>query len=162
MIMSDIAKNIKRLRMDRGLSQAQLAEKLNVTRQTISSWERGNSYPDVGMLVQITEALNAEVNDLLYPAASRKRGLARIEPLSPGFVIWSVVIYFFLFTIGGVNFGVPLIRFIVGGNGQVGEILNFLCWGMILLVGYIAICVGLITEYLADTSRSDSKKQESD
>ena len=43
MTMSDIAKNIKKLRMDRGLSQAQLAEKLNVTRQTISSWERGVS-----------------------------------------------------------------------------------------------------------------------
>lgn len=161
MIMSDIAKNIKRLRMDQGLSQAQLAEKLNVTRQTISSWERGNSYPDVGMLLRIAEALNAEANDLLYPAARRKRGLGRIEPLSPGFVIWSVVVYFFLFTIGGVNFGVPMIRFIVGGNGQSGEILNFLCWGLILLVGYIAICVGLITEYLTDAFRSEDKEQES-
>lgn len=154
--MSDIAKNIKRLRMDQALSQAQLAEKLNVTRQTISSWERGNSYPDVGMLVQIAEALNAEVNDLLYPAASRKRVFAKIEPLSPKFVIWSVVVYFFLFTIGGINFGVPLIRSIVGG----GELLNFLCWGLILLVAYIAICVGLISEYLADAFHNEKQETE--
>ena len=41
--MADIARNIKQLRMQREMSQAQLAEKVGVTRQTISGWERGDS-----------------------------------------------------------------------------------------------------------------------
>lgn len=160
MSMSDIAKNIKKLRMDQGLSQAQLAEKLNVTRQTISSWERGNSFPDVGMLVQIAEALNAEVNDLIYPTAKQKQGFGRVEPLSPGFAIWSVLLYAVLLILGGAYIALPLFRAILGGD-MWADYLYFIFWGLILLVGYIAICVGLITEYLADAFRSEGKEQES-
>ena len=42
--MSDFAKNIKRRRLELGLSQEQLAEKLAVTRQTVSNWERSVSH----------------------------------------------------------------------------------------------------------------------
>ena len=41
--MSDFARNIKRRRAERGMSQEQLAEKLGVTRQTVSNWERSDS-----------------------------------------------------------------------------------------------------------------------
>lgn len=65
--MADFCVNLKRLRKSEGLSQDLLAEKLGVSRQTISSWERGNSYPDLDMLVQISEALHTTPNQLLYP-----------------------------------------------------------------------------------------------
>ena len=55
--MSDFSSNLRRLRKRAGLSQDALAEKLSVARQTVSSWERGNSYPDLDMLVRISDAL---------------------------------------------------------------------------------------------------------
>ena len=58
--MSDFAKNIKRRRLELGLSQEQLAEKLAVTRQTVSNWERSVSSPDLQMLGRIAGALGTD------------------------------------------------------------------------------------------------------
>ena len=49
--------NIKAIRKSKGLSQEELAIKLNVVRQTISKWENGLSVPDSDMLISISEAL---------------------------------------------------------------------------------------------------------
>ena len=51
--------NIKAIRKLKGLSQQELAVKLNVVRQTISKWEQGLSVPDSDMLIAISEALEA-------------------------------------------------------------------------------------------------------
>ena len=72
--MSDFSSNLRRLRKRAGLSQDALAEKLSVTRQTVSSWERGNSYPDLDMLVRISDALATDPNELLYPNQKRRSG----------------------------------------------------------------------------------------
>ena len=47
--------NMKALRKSQGLSQEELAVKLNVVRQTISKWEQGLSVPDADMLISISE-----------------------------------------------------------------------------------------------------------
>ena len=57
--------NIKALRNAKGLSQEELAIKLNVVRQTVSKWEKGLSVPDAGMIIQIAEVLDTTVNVLL-------------------------------------------------------------------------------------------------
>ncbi len=57
--------NIKALRKAKGLSQEELAVKLNVVRQTVSKWEKGLSVPDAGMVIQIAEILDTTVNILL-------------------------------------------------------------------------------------------------
>lgn len=57
--------NIKSLRKSKGLSQEELAVKLNVVRQTISKWEKGLSVPDSDMLISISEALETPVSTLL-------------------------------------------------------------------------------------------------
>lgn len=49
--------NIKAIRKSKGLSQEELAVKLNVVRQTISKWEKGLSVPDSEILLSISEAL---------------------------------------------------------------------------------------------------------
>lgn len=49
--------NLKALRKDRGLSQEELAVRLNVVRQTISKWEKGLSVPDAAMLIRLAEVL---------------------------------------------------------------------------------------------------------
>lgn len=57
--------NIKAIRKSKGLSQEELAIKLNVVRQTISKWENGLSVPDSDMLLSISEALETPVSTLL-------------------------------------------------------------------------------------------------
>ena len=57
--------NIKAIRKSKGLSQEELAIKLNVVRQTISKWEQGLSVPDSELLVSLSEALDTPVSTLL-------------------------------------------------------------------------------------------------
>ncbi len=57
--------NMKAIRKSKGLSQEELAIKLNVVRQTISKWEVGLSVPDADMLISIAEVLETPVSTLL-------------------------------------------------------------------------------------------------
>ena len=60
-----LSENIKNLRKAKGLSQEELALKLNVVRQTVSKWEQGLSVPDSDMLLALSEALETPVSTLL-------------------------------------------------------------------------------------------------
>lgn len=60
-----LSENIKAIRKSKGLSQEELAIKLNVVRQTISKWEQGLSVPDSDMLISLSEALETPVSTLL-------------------------------------------------------------------------------------------------
>ena len=60
-----LKENIKAIRKSKGLSQEELAIKLNVVRQTISKWEQGLSVPDSDMLISISEVLETPVSTLL-------------------------------------------------------------------------------------------------
>src|SRR5699024_4679105 len=60
-----LKENIKTIRKSKGLSQEELAIKLNVVRQTISKWEQGLSVPDSEMLISISEVLETPVSTLL-------------------------------------------------------------------------------------------------
>lgn len=53
------------LRRKNGLSQEELGEKLNVTRQTVSKWELGQSKPDTDKLMEISKLLNVDFNQLV-------------------------------------------------------------------------------------------------
>ena len=57
--------NVKSIRKSKGLSQEELAVKLNVVRQTVSKWEKGLSVPDSDMLLSLSEALETPVSVLL-------------------------------------------------------------------------------------------------
>ena len=57
--------NIKRIRKSQGLSQEELAIKLNVVRQTVSKWENGLSVPDSSMLIMLADELDTTVSELL-------------------------------------------------------------------------------------------------
>ena len=61
----DLGKKIIEMRKKAKLSQEQLAEKLDVTRQTISNWENGKFYPDIDVLVKISKCFNISLDDLL-------------------------------------------------------------------------------------------------
>ncbi len=57
--------NIKSLRKSKGMSQEELADKLNVVRQTVSKWEKGLSVPDSEMLIRIADVFEVSVGELL-------------------------------------------------------------------------------------------------
>ena len=60
-----LSDNIRTLRKNRGFTQEDLANRLNVTRQTISKWEKGISVPDAEMLSKLAEELETNVGELL-------------------------------------------------------------------------------------------------
>ena len=57
--------NIKAIRKSKGLSQQELAIKLNVVRQTVSKWQQGLSVPDSDMLITMSQVLETPVSTLL-------------------------------------------------------------------------------------------------
>lgn len=63
---------ITELRKEKGLTQKQLAEALNVTDKAVSKWERGLSFPDISMLEPISELLGVSIMELL--AGERQSG----------------------------------------------------------------------------------------
>ena len=75
--MSDIGKNIKKLRTQKDITQEQLAERLHVTRQAVSNWENGKTQPDVETLSMLAECFEISVEELIYgkkeePAKEKK------------------------------------------------------------------------------------------
>ena len=66
--------NIKAIRKSKGLSQQELAIKLNVVRQTISKWEQGLSVPDSDMLISLSEILETPVSTLLGEKVFETKG----------------------------------------------------------------------------------------
>ena len=64
--MHDIARNLKRLRRQRGLTQEELAARLHVTRQAVSNWERNRNLPELEILLSAAELLGVGVDELLY------------------------------------------------------------------------------------------------
>lgn len=60
-----LGERIRQFRKEKGLSQAQLAERLHVVRQTVSKWEKGTSVPDAELLLQLARALDVPAERLL-------------------------------------------------------------------------------------------------
>jgi len=65
MNMQAIGRKISILRKEHDLTQVELADKLGVTFQAVSSWERGNSMPDIAKLPDISQVLGVSIDDLL-------------------------------------------------------------------------------------------------
>ena len=63
------AETLKKLRVDRGLSQRELAEHMYVTRSTVARWENGSRLPDAVMVSRLSQCLGVDVSTLLNAAA---------------------------------------------------------------------------------------------
>ena len=127
--MNDIAANIKSLRKEKGLSQEQFAQKLHVTRQTVSAWERGLSRPGLETIRQIAQALEAEEEQLLYgPGAGKKLKHRRVS-------YWPV-----LWVIPGWFVGMQFFGILLGWLGANGGDELLLVVGQILLGMLVVFC----------------------
>ena len=63
--MNDFGRFLYALRKRKGWTQTELADKLGVTNQAVSKWENGDSFPDTGLLVPISELFGVSVDELL-------------------------------------------------------------------------------------------------
>ncbi|MBO6305540.1 MAG: response regulator [Selenomonadaceae bacterium] len=63
------AETLKKLRVDKGLSQRELAEQIYVTRSTIARWENGSRLPDISMILRLSKCLDTDANTLFSIAA---------------------------------------------------------------------------------------------
>ena len=63
---------IRRVRLDRKMTQKQLAEKMNISDKTISKWECGSGNPDVSLILELSSILGISIQDLLVGYEKRQ------------------------------------------------------------------------------------------
>lgn len=79
--MADVGKNIRKFRTKRHMTQDDLAERLFVSRQTVSNYETGKSNPDLDTLLKIAEVLETDVDGLIFgppDLAGRRKDIRRL------------------------------------------------------------------------------------
>lgn len=72
------SQTLQTVRKNRGMTQEELATRLNVTRQTVSKWEKGLSVPDAELLVRISEILETNVETLLGASKVEQRSQSEL------------------------------------------------------------------------------------
>lgn len=94
-----IAEKIKQLRKDNNMTQENLAEKLNVSRQTISRWETNIAIPDANNIVAISKVFNITTDELLdYKVETIKKKKQFIIDMSVllfgiiGFIVFAILL----------------------------------------------------------------------
>ena len=78
-----LAGTLSQLRKKKGLSQAELAERLHVNQASVSRWEKGMGAPGAGMLQKLADVLEVDVSALLTGEASTFDGLSRLAIRDP-------------------------------------------------------------------------------
>ena len=68
-----LGEKIKELRRKAGMSQEQLAEKLNVSRQAITKWETDKGIPDIANLIAISDEFGLSLDELIKGNVSVKK-----------------------------------------------------------------------------------------
>jgi transcriptional regulator with XRE-family HTH domain len=97
--MQMFSSNLKRLRAARNLSQEEIAQKLHITRQTVSGWETGRCEPDIDMLKALADVLNVDVQELICGAKTGDKRAFDRRFLIPTYVLGGVIVLFVLFRI---------------------------------------------------------------
>ena len=75
----ELSNQMKKYRTEAGLSQDALAEKIFVSRQTISNWETGKNYPDINSLLRMSEVFGISVDALLKGDVEEIKEMIKIE-----------------------------------------------------------------------------------
>lgn len=113
-IKTNIADNLSSLRQSLGMTQVQLAEKMNYSDKAISKWERAESVPDVAILKQLADLFGVSVDWLIAPhsgdvpapeasgVTSRRHNQLQISLLSAVGVLFIVALVFAVLWIVGV------------------------------------------------------------
>ena len=68
----DFSEKLQKIRKENNITQEQLADKLNVSRQAVSKWESGTAYPDTEKLIQISKIFNISLDELINNRETEK------------------------------------------------------------------------------------------
>ena len=121
----EIGSKLKHARNEKGITQEQAAELLDVSRQTISNWENNKSYPDIISVIKMSDIYSVSLDHLLKEEKSMKqtyrefleestntvrakKNLGKIILFSTYFTIWVVVMIIFWQTKGPLTSGLNL------------------------------------------------------
>ena len=121
-----IGSKLNNARNEKGITQEQAAELLDVSRQTISNWENNRSYPDIISVIKMSDIYSVSLDHLLKEEKSMnqtyqefleestntvkaKRNLGKIILLSTYFIIWVVAMIIFWLTKGPMTSGLDII-----------------------------------------------------
>ena len=86
--------NLKYLRKEANLTQEQFAEKLNVSRQAVTKWESGQSYPDIQNLKEMADMFNVTMDALVGDIGSKKESVINKKINDVGYFIFAMIILF--------------------------------------------------------------------
>lgn len=76
----DLHNRLKDIRIQKGYSQNDIAQKLNISRQAVSRWENGRAYPDIDNLALLSEIYGISVDELLGKEIAETTNNAELEP----------------------------------------------------------------------------------
>lgn len=121
------SEHIKRQREELKLSQSEVAKQLSVTRQTISNWENGKSYPSMEMLIKVSEVYQVSIDSLLNEDLHMQKYLSRKRIV----IYFSVLALSTLYEVGFLTLLLPSFHF----N-------NF--WISLIAIGLFLVTAGIL------------------
>ena len=105
----ELGNHIKHYRNEKGLSQEELAERVYVTRQTISNWENNKNYPDINSIVLLSEVFEISIDNLIKGDLEQmKKEINSEEVKKLNFYSWMMAIIFLIAIISLI----PMLKFI--------------------------------------------------
>lgn len=147
-----ISKNLAKLRKDKGLTQAELAEKLSYSDKAISRWEHGDTLPDVNVLYELCEFYGITLNDLTseecYIAEAKQKKKEFLEMklwrcILASSIVWllATVLFMYMLAMGiGENMWIlfvisapiSMIFFCLFGKGLLNNLTQFILGSCIM------------------------------
>lgn len=162
-IRPTVAKNLSALRREKGLTQAELAEKMNYSDKAVSRWENGDALPDLNKLYELCEFYGITLNDLVDENCrideSRERAreslIYRIFLCAIwGAVVWLIATIFFVYTLSIKNeviwtifiWAIPAsaAAVLVVGRGLFKSIAVFIMTSFIMWTALLAVYLHLL------------------
>lgn len=141
-VYMELNQNIYRLRKEKGLSQEKLAEKINVSRQTISNWELGETSPNPEQLILLSKVFQKSIDELVgnemmdsqpEETKEREKTVKPVYGIYGGFaVLCGAVAGVWAFTANRFNFHEQ--QMIILGGVVIGLGLGAVCHGMLRYV----------------------------
>lgn len=122
----NLSKQIIHLRKEFNLSQEDLAEKVFVSRQSISNWERGKSYPDIESLLLLSNVFDVSLDHLVKGDVNMMKNEINRRELDKW--TWMMLLYLLLAAISVM----PIVRFI----GMYGVVIPFILWLISMFYGF--------------------------
>ena len=135
--------NLKYLRKEAKLTQEQLAEKLNVSRQAVTKWESGQSLPDIQNLKEMADMFGVTMDALVGDIGTKKESVMNKKINDIGYFIFGIVILF-LFVINSIS---ETVGSITGDENK--KIISYIILG---IIGFL-LMIFLLKAYLLNTNQ---------